>query len=71
METVLIQINDKKAYKLLEDLEDLQVIKVLKKSNYDSQSLSERFAGKLSPEVAEDMQEYITRSRKEWENRDI
>ena len=71
METVLIQINDKKAYKLLEHLEDLQVIKVLKKSNYDSQSLSERFAGKLSPEVAEDMQEYITRSRKEWENRDI
>lgn len=71
METVLIQINDKKAYKLLEDLEDLQVIKVLKKSNYEGQSLSERFGGKLSSEVAEDMQEYISRSRKEWENRDI
>jgi ribonuclease D len=71
METVLIQINDKKAYKLLEDLEDLQVIKVLKKSNYDVQSLSEKFGGKLPSEVAEDMQEYITRSRKEWGNRDI
>jgi len=31
METVLIQINNSKAYKLLEDLEDLQIIKVLKK----------------------------------------
>jgi hypothetical protein len=71
METVLIQINDKKAYKLLEDLEDLQVIKVLKKSSSDDQSLSDKFGGKLSLEVAEDMQEYIIRSRKEWENRDI
>lgn len=65
MKTVLIQINDKKAYKLLEDLEDLQIIKVLKKSNNDVQSLSEKFGGKLPSEVAEDMQEYITRSRKE------
>ena len=32
METVLIQINNHKAYKLLEDLEDLNIIKVLKKS---------------------------------------
>lgn len=71
METVLIQINDKKAYKLLEDLEDLQVIKVLKKSSNDGQSLSGKFGGKLSLEVAEDMQEYITKSRKEWENRGI
>lgn len=29
METVLIQINNNKAYRLLEDLEDLQLIKVL------------------------------------------
>lgn len=71
METVLIQINDKKAYKLLEDLEGLQVIRVLKKSNFDVQSLAEKFGGKLPSEVAEDMQEYITRSRKEWGNRDI
>ena len=55
----------------MEDLEDLQVIKVQKKSNYDGQSLSERLGRKLSSEVAEDMQEYINRSRKEWENRDI
>lgn len=31
METVLLQINNNKAYKILEDLEDLDIIKVLKK----------------------------------------
>ena len=31
METVLVQINNNKAYRLLEDLEDLNIIKVLKK----------------------------------------
>jgi hypothetical protein len=32
METVLLQINNVKAYQLLEDLEDLKLIKVLKKN---------------------------------------
>ncbi len=33
METVLIRIDNKKAYRFLEDLEDLQIIKVLQKKN--------------------------------------
>lgn len=65
METVLIQINDLKAYKLLESLEELQIIKVLKKSNYDIQILSGKFGGKLHLEVADDIQEYMTRIGKE------
>lgn len=65
METILIQINDLKAYKLLESLEELQIIKVLKKSNYDIQILSEKFGGKLHLEVSDDIQEYITRIGKE------
>jgi len=32
METVLVQINNNKAYKLLENLEELHVLKVLKKA---------------------------------------
>jgi hypothetical protein len=32
METVLLQINNNKAYQLLKDLEDLNIVKVLKKS---------------------------------------
>jgi len=71
METVLIQINNSKAYKLLEDLEDLQIIKVLKKSTLPQQKLSEKYAGKLPSEVADELQNYVTQSRNEWNNRDI
>ena len=42
METILIQINNAKAYRFLEDLEDLQIIKVLKKSVQSGQKLPEK-----------------------------
>lgn len=71
METVLVQINDKKAYKLLEDLEDLQIIKVLKKSIQPQQKLSEKYAGKLPSDVADELQNYVNESRNEWNKRDI
>lgn len=63
METVLIQINNIKAYKLLEDLEDLQIIKVLKKSIQTQQKLSEKYAGKLPTEIADELQNYVNESR--------
>jgi len=68
METVLVQINNKKAYRLLEDLEDLHLIKVLKKSIQPQQKLSEKYAGKLPSEVAEELQNYVAQSRSEWNN---
>jgi uncharacterized protein YlbG (UPF0298 family) len=63
METVLIQINSNKAYKLLEDLEDLHMIKVLKKSIQPQQKLSERYAGKLPSKIAEEIQNFVNESR--------
>jgi hypothetical protein len=71
METVLVQITNIKAYKLLEDLEDMQIIKVLKKSIQPQQKLSEKYAGKLPSEIAEELQNYVTQSRDEWNNRNI
>jgi hypothetical protein len=71
METVLVQINNQKAYKLLEDLEDLNIIKVLKKNIQPQQKLSEKYAGKLPSDVADELQNYVTRSRNEWNNRSI
>ncbi len=71
METVLIQIKDNKAYKLLENLEDLHILKILKKSNQAVELLSEKYAGKLPSEVADELQNYVTQSRKEWNNKDI
>jgi arginine repressor len=66
METVLIQINNEKAYKLLEDLEALDIIKVLKSSENANYKLSDKYQGKLSSVVAEELQEYVTKSRIEW-----
>lgn len=71
METVLVQINNNKAYRLLEDLEDLQIIKVLKKSIQPQQKLSEKYAGKLPADVADELQNYVTQSRNEWNNPSI
>lgn len=66
MDTMLIQITNQKAAKLLHDLEDLNLIKVLKKSLPMGQKPSERFAGKLSPETAEALREHATKVRSEW-----
>lgn len=69
METVLIQINNNKAYRLLEDLEDLHILKVLKKSNTPTQKLSKKYAGKLPADIATELQNYVTQSRNEWNDR--
>ena len=71
MDTVLIQINNKKAYRLMEDLEDLHLIKVLKKSVQAQQKLSEKYAGKLPSEVADELQNFVIKSRNEWNNNSI
>ena len=71
METVLVQINNNKAYKLLQDLEDLDIIKVLNKTSKPNQSLSEKYAGKLPPDVASDLQNHVNQSRDEWNNHSI
>lgn len=71
METVLIQINDSKAYKLLEDLEDLNILKVLNKNIKPKQKLSEKYAGKLPTNIADELQNYVTQSRDQWNNHSI
>ncbi len=71
METVLIQIKNSKAYKLLEDLEDLDIIAVLEKNAVVKQKLSEKYAGKLPSDVADELQNYIKQSRNEWNRENI
>jgi len=71
METVLVQITNNKAYKLLEDLEDLQIIKVLKKSIQPQQKLSDKYAGKLPSDIADEIQNFVNESRSEWNSRSI
>jgi len=68
METVLVQINNSKAYRLLQDLEDLHILKVLKKSILPQQKLSEKYKGVFSKEDAKNFNEHTQTMRKEWDN---
>ena len=58
-----IQITNSKAYKLLQNLEDLHIIKVLKKNIQSGPKLSEKYSGKLPSDVADELQDYVTQSR--------
>lgn len=71
MDTLLIQINDPEAYKLLKKLEQQQLIRVIKKNSPGVGSLSEKYAGKLSKETAELLEKEVTQSREKWQNRII
>ncbi len=71
METLVIQISNNKAYKLLADLEDLQILKVIKRTANQPSSLSEKYAGKLSPATTNALQDYVKQSREEWNSNAI
>ncbi|MFD1167456.1 hypothetical protein ACFQ2C_17825 [Sphingobacterium daejeonense] len=68
METLLIQINNKKAYEILKNLEELNVIKVLNK-DISQRYFQKKYAGKLPSELADKLHEEIEKGRKEWEKR--
>lgn len=76
-ETVLVQINNSKAYKLLEDLEELDILKVLSKSissNTNSVGKNESnikktmadFSGMLSESAYKSLKEHAQVARKEY-----
>ncbi len=69
METWIIQLKDPKALKLLLDLEELQLIRMVKKDAASEQKLSEKYRGKLPEKEGEQLQEHIRQSRSEWEGR--
>ncbi len=71
METVVVQINNSKAYKLLADLEELHILKVIRKCKPHKISLSEKYAGKLSSEISDELQDYVKLSREEWNSKTI
>ena len=71
METVLVQIKNKKAYKLLRNLEDLHIIKLIKKKHSGDQKLSDKYRGALSGKVADELHEYVDQSRSEWDKNSI
>lgn len=59
METVLLQINNNKAYKLLKDLEALNIVKVLKKNSPITKKTAHDFLGTISEKDVELMENAI------------
>lgn len=68
METVIIEIKNLKAYKILNNLQELDIIKIIKKTKKKPLNLSEKYSGKLSEDVAISMINSIDQIRKEWED---
>ena len=69
MDTMLIQLTNQRAVKLLHELEELNLIKVLKE-NIDSSKpkLSEKYRGVFSKEDAKDFNNHTKIMRQEWDN---
>lgn len=67
METLTIQIKNNKAYKLLKNLEELKIIKVLRDNVTSKQKLSEKYAGRISSDAANNLQKHVLEIRKEWQ----
>jgi hypothetical protein len=65
---MLIELRNKKAAKLLHELEELQLIKVLKTTSQPKEKLSEKYAGVLPGNIADDIQNHVSESRSEWNN---
>lgn len=71
METLTIDVSNPHALKLLEDLEALNLIKVVSRHTKQSdQKVSEKLYGSISDSQAEQMREELLQMRTEW-NRDI
>lgn len=66
MKAIRIEILDDKVMAILQSLEALELIRLREPSVNDADTLERKYAGKLSSQVAEDMQAYVKRSRKEW-----
>jgi hypothetical protein len=73
METYLIELTNSQAYRLLQDLEELKIIRVLKKGRQRSQEVHKsntaRFRGalKLTNDQYIDFQQHAKDIRNEWQ----
>lgn len=66
--TMVIQVKNKKAIKLLHELQELDLIKVLKENISPAEKLSDKFKGIITREQGKNLQEHIKQMRCEWNN---
>ena len=72
MQTLLVEVKDNTGLKILQDLEQANIIKLLPSLKEKKPvKLSQRLRGSISKETARQMQIEIEQMRKEWQQRDI
>jgi hypothetical protein len=66
---MLIQLTNSKALKLLHELEELHLIKVLNENVTPVKNkLSDKYKGIISKKSGEDLQKHIKKMRSEWKD---
>ena len=69
MQTVLIEIDNQKAFNLLQELEQLHILRIIKENVLESKTkLSDKYRGVFSKEDAESFMQHTQTMRKEWDN---
>ena len=68
MNTMLIQLTNKKAARFIHEMEDLELIKVLKEEKSIKTRISQKFRGILTKEKGRDLQEHIKKMRSDWQS---
>ncbi len=69
IDTLVIQLTHEKALKLLLELEELHLIRVINLKDDNGLKLSEKYSGKLSADTGGKLQEHVKQSRDEWGSR--
>jgi hypothetical protein len=67
--TMLIQVTNQKAIGLIHELEELNLIKVLREDMAPVKTkLSEKYKGILTKEQGQNLDEHVKQMRSEWNN---
>jgi hypothetical protein len=67
--TILIQVTNPKAFRLLQELEELNLIKLVKENITPvTTKLSDKYKGVFSEEDAKSFDKHTLNMRKEWDN---
>jgi hypothetical protein len=72
MKTVIVELRNNNALRLLKDLELANIIRVLDKDKkIEKTKLSSRLRGSISKERAKELNQQLIQMRYEWEKRNI
>ena len=69
MHTILVEINDQKAYNLLQELEQLHILRIIREIVPANKTrLSDKYKGVFSKEDADSFNQHTQTMRKEWDD---